>query len=146
MADQGPFARRNPEVGEPTALDPDIDLWTAESLGRQRALRAAVLIDAIRCLVGAAGSRERRARRSALCWFLSRDVRAPFSFENVCESLGLEPARLRRALLTPSFGADGVAHIALGGEPARGEFRRLPMRRPRRDRARYAVLEGGRLR
>jgi len=44
----------------------DLDDWTNERLARQRALRAAVLIDAIRCLVGAGGTRERRARQSAL--------------------------------------------------------------------------------
>src|SRR2546427_2268338 len=38
------------------------DAVTAETLARERALRAAVLIDAIRCLVGAGGGRERRSR------------------------------------------------------------------------------------
>jgi len=120
-----------------------LDLWTAESLARQRALRAAVLIDAIRCLVGAAGMRERRARQSALRWILNRDAKPPFSFGNVCEALGLDPSRLRRSLLEPAFGADGVAHIVLGGERPGGAGR-VPMRRPRRDRARYIVIDGGR--
>ena len=122
----------------------DADTWTAETLTRQRALRAAVLIDAIRCLVGAAGTRERRARQSALRWILCRDGKAPFSFHNVCETLGLDPSRLRRSLLEPAFGADGVPRIALGGERLGAPFGRPPMRRPRRDRARYVVLDGGR--
>ena len=121
----------------------NVDLWAAETLARQRALRAAVLIDAIRCLVGVPGMRERRARQSALRWILSRDNMAPFSFNNVCEALALDPSRLRRSLLEPAFGADGVPRIALGGEAPRGAGR-LPMRRPRRDRARYIVLDGGR--
>ena len=135
MRDQGAPAR--------TVDREDLDPWTAESLARQRALRAAVLIDAIRCLVGAAGTRERRARQSALRWLLSRDTQAPFSFHNVCEVLGLDASRLRRSLLEPAFGADGVPRIALGGEQPRGPSGRLPMRRPRRDRARYVGLERG---
>jgi hypothetical protein len=122
----------------------DIDVWTSEALARQRALRAAVLIDAIRCLVGAAGVRERRARQSALRWILSRDAMAPFSFHNVCETLGLDPSRLRRSLLEPALGADGVSRLALGGEHPGRLSGRLPMRRPRRDRSRYVVLDGGR--
>jgi hypothetical protein len=136
MRDQGAPARTEDGI--------HIDIWTAEALARQRALRAAVLIDAIRCLVGAAGVRERRARQSALRWILSRDAMAPFSFCNVCEALGLDPSRLRRSLFEPALGADGVSRLVLGGEHPGGPSGRLPMRRPRRDRARYVVLDGGR--
>ena len=135
---------REPGASARIVAGEDADTWTAESLTRQRALRAAVLIDAIRCLVGAAGTRERRARQSALRWILSRDGMAPFSFHNVCETLGLDPSRLRRSLLEPAFGADGVPRIALGGERVEAPFGRPPMRRPRRHRARYVVLDGGR--
>ena len=135
MRDQGAPAR--------TADGEDLDPWTTERLARERALRAAVLIDAVRCLVGAGGTRERRARQSALRWLLSRDTQAPFSYHNVCEALGLDPSRLRRSLLQPAFGADGVPRIALGGEQARGPSGRLSMRRPRRDRARYVGLDRG---
>jgi hypothetical protein len=135
MRDQGAPAR--------TADGEDGETWTAENLARQRALRAAVLIDAIRCLVDAGGRRERRARQSAMRWLLSRDARAPFSFHNVCEVLGLDPARLRRSLLEPTFGADGVPRIAFGGELPWAASGRLPMRRPRRDRVRYVGLARG---
>ena len=106
----------------------DFDIRTAESIVRQRALRAAVLIDAIRRLVGAARMRERPARQQELRWILSRDAKAPFSFNNVCEALGFDPSRLRRSLLGPAFGAHGVP--------------RSVIRRPRRDRSRYIVLDG----
>jgi hypothetical protein len=110
---------------------------TAESLARERALRAAVLIDAIRCLVGA-GGRERRSRQAAMRWITSRDDRSPFSFANVCESLGFEPGRIRRLLLAPTPGFEFASELALGA-------RRVgQVRRPRRDRARYVVLQGGR--
>src|ERR1051326_5073184 len=111
---------------------------TAEMLARERALRAAVLIDAIRCLVGAGGGRERRSRQTAMRWVTSRDDRSPFSFNNVCESLGFEPGRIRRLLLAPTIGFDFPSDLALG-------VRRVgQVRRPRRDRARYVVLQGGR--
>ena len=109
--------------------------WTAESLARQRALRAAVLIDAIRCLVGAAGTRGGRAQQSALRWILSRDGRAPFSFHNVCEA----PVRLRRSILEPAL----VPRIALEGEGLGAPSGRS-LRHPRRDRAHHIVLVGGR--
>ena len=111
---------------------------TAETLARERALRAAVLIDAIRCLVGAGGGRERRSRQTAMRWITTRDDRSAFSFNNVCESLGFEPGRIRRLLLAPTLGFDFPSELALG-------VRRVgQVRRPRRDRARYVVLQGGR--
>jgi hypothetical protein len=100
-----------------------------------------VLIDAIRCLVGAAQMRQRRTRQSALRWIMSRDVKAPFSFNNVCEALSLDPSRLRRSLLEPAFGLDGVPPIALSGERSEWTSGRLAMCRPRRDRLRYVVLD-----
>jgi len=122
----------------------DAVTWTAESFARERALRAAVLIDAIRCLVGVAGAREERARQSALRWILSRDTRAPFSFHNVCEALGLDPVRLRRSLLEPTFGADGVPRMAFQDERLGAPSGRSSLHHPRRDRARCGGLVGRR--
>jgi hypothetical protein len=82
----------------------DFGLGTAESIVRQRALRAAVLIDAIRCLVGAARMGERPARQPALRWILSRDAKAPFSFNNVCE---VRPRPFALAVLAPGAGLRG---------------------------------------
>jgi len=109
---------------------------TPEALTRERALRAAVLIDAIRCLVGSTGLRECQSRQAAVRWVTSRDLRSPFSFQNVCESLGFESSRVRRVLLGPSLGID-VSALGVTA-PTR------PVRRPRRDRLRYVVLKGGR--
>ena len=113
---------------------------TAETLARERALRAAVLIDAIRCLVGAGGGRERRSRQTAMRWILSRDDRSPFSFHNVCDSLGFEPSRIRRLLLAPTLGLE----FQFPSELSLGVRRVGQVRRPRRDRVRYVVLQGGR--
>ena len=113
------------------------DGLTTETLARERALRAAVLIDAVRCLLGVSGIRERRSRQTAMRWVLSHDTRSPFSFHNICESLGFEPTRVRRLLLGPGLGI-----TAEPGPPLavlQGPF----VRRPRRDRARYVVFHGG---
>jgi hypothetical protein len=61
----------------------------------------AVLEDAIRCLVGEVGPRHQRAELAAeaRAWIESDDTRWPFSFENVCDGLGLEAASLRGRLL-----------------------------------------------
>ena len=112
-------------------------MWADEVLSRQRALRAAILIDAVRCLIGVPGGRDRRARRAAARWVLSRDTDFAFSFHNVCESLGFDASRVRRLLLMPCLDADATTEIILG--PKRGGM----VRRPRRDRSRYVVLNGG---
>jgi len=121
---------------------PAAGLWTAESVVRQRAIRAAVLIDAIRCLVGAARMRERPARKSARRWVLSRDTKAPYSFDNICETLSLDPSRLRRSLLDPAFGANGVPRIALGEARPAGTSGHRSIRRPIRKRSRYITRDG----
>jgi hypothetical protein len=65
----------------------------------ERALMLAVLEDAIRCLEAPAGRGEREARH-ARRWVTANPSAWPFSFVNICETLGIEPARLRAALLT----------------------------------------------
>ena len=67
----------------------------------ERALMRAVLGDAIRCLVGELGPRHRRGALAteAREWIEVADPRWPFSFENVCDGLGLDAANLRRRLL-----------------------------------------------
>ena len=63
-------------------------------------LLMAVLEDAIRCYLRNVGADERQHRREFIevkDWFQSRDGAGPagiFSFENLCDALGLEPHRL----------------------------------------------------
>ena len=84
-----------------------------DSSAGQRALMRAVLEDAILCLRGHGRPTRDRARLAAEAehWVTSTDRRWPFSFESVCDVLGLEAGYLRRRLLhtgaarTP--GADG---------------------------------------
>jgi len=64
-------------------------------------LMAAVLEDAVRrfCVcAGAAGTRRRREFEETADWFQSTDTSWPFSFENICQALGLAPAWIRRML------------------------------------------------
>jgi hypothetical protein len=67
----------------------------------ERALMRAVLEDAIRCLIGEVGPRHQRGALAAEArqWIETADPRWPFSFENVCDGLGLDAANLRRRLL-----------------------------------------------
>ncbi len=68
----------------------------------ERRLMVAVLEDAIRCLqYGAADDKtDKRAQfRDARKWIASTDESWFFSFENVCETLGIDPLVLRRRLL-----------------------------------------------
>jgi hypothetical protein len=73
-----------------------------------RALMSAVLEEAILCLsrrpphVGRSRRPTGQLALQAERWVRSRDLRWPFSFENVCAALGLESGRMRTALLTVS--------------------------------------------
>ena len=129
-----PVGQREPE---------STNLRIDESLVRERSLRAAVLIDAVRCIMGGAGVHDPKARQTAMRWVMSYDVRAPFSFHNVCESLGFNPSRVRRAVLAATTPED-ASRLALGLDMLDPVPRRVTVRRPGRTRLRYAVLRGGR--
>ena len=67
----------------------------------ERALMRAVLEDAVQCLAGEIGPRHERPQLAveAREWFGSTDIHWPFSFENVCDALNLDAARLRAEVL-----------------------------------------------
>lgn len=65
------------------------------------ALMRAVLNDALVCYQKRFLSHSRRAHRlarEAEAWLFCDDDRWPFSFVNICDALGIEPAALRRQL------------------------------------------------
>jgi hypothetical protein len=67
----------------------------------ERALAGAVLEDAIGCYLKYAGARSPKARREfrlASEWIFSSERRWPFSFENICDVLGVDPQSVRPAL------------------------------------------------
>ena len=75
-----------------------------EQLAGERALMLAVVEDGIRCFQEHLRNprvRPRLLARQAEKWIRSDDWEWPFSFNNVCESLSLNPDSLRCELLNP---------------------------------------------
>jgi hypothetical protein len=74
--------------------------WNGPGCGERELMRA-VLEDAIRCLAGEVGpSRERpQLAAEARGWVMSFDTQWPFSFDNLCDALGVEAGVLRAKLL-----------------------------------------------
>ena len=86
----------------------------------ERRLMHAVLEDALRTLLGARYGRTSATRaRQELAWFTSADARDPFTFERVCEVLGIDSAWLRGRVLEAYWGARpadrDAARVAAGG-------------------------------
>jgi hypothetical protein len=68
----------------------------------EKRLMLAVLEDAIHCFQDhllAASGRKRRVFKEAQDWIAEMSADSIFSFENVCETLGLNPAYVRQGLL-----------------------------------------------
>jgi hypothetical protein len=64
-------------------------------------LMFAVLADAVRCFQTYADARSRAGRRmfgETEWWILDRNSDGPFTFEAICEALGIEPDCLRKGL------------------------------------------------
>jgi len=80
--------------------------WGAErghnaALQPEKRLMLAVLIDAIELVLpdgGAVNARKAKLIRRAAEWICSNDREWAFSFVNICEALGVEPARLRKGI------------------------------------------------
>jgi hypothetical protein len=71
----------------------------------EKRLMLAVLKDAIDILLKYRDRGDPRSRRlyaETVTWILSDDGESPFSFLNVCETLGLNASCLRRGLARPS--------------------------------------------
>src|SRR5262245_20687400 len=74
----------------------------AEPAEGERRLLLAVLEDGIRTLLKYAGARRGRARtleREALAWMLSDAHTDVFAFASICETLWIDPGRLRGPIL-----------------------------------------------
>jgi hypothetical protein len=88
-------------------------------------LMFAVLADAVRCFQTCTGARSRAARRILIeteTWISDRDAEGPFTFEGICEMLGMEPGRLREGL------REWRVQQARGMNPRRLGKRRSPVR------------------
>jgi hypothetical protein len=76
------------------------------SLTPQQKLMLAVLTDAIDCFrqYGAASDgRSERLFQEARDWIFERDSDWPFSFENICDTLGLDAGYIRRGLIASNI-------------------------------------------
>jgi len=94
----------------------------AASSGRatgERALMSAVLADAVVCM--SEWRRRPQVAYEARRWVASGSRDWPFSFVNLCETLGFDPERLRRCLLKdmPSPAALREAQTATKSRPSR---------------------------
>jgi hypothetical protein len=81
-------------------------LRTHNVLDGERALMFAVLVDALDTYVktrNAKGHRKRAEFNEVESWIRSRSTGSPFSFENICDSLGLNPDAIRFSLKSPRF-------------------------------------------
>jgi len=106
-----------------------------EEVSGPRGLMLALLEDGIRCFFEDCSHpslERRRAGRQAEAWIRSHDSSWPFSFENICQYLELDPEKLRSQLLAPR--PKGVAAAA----PRRSAHRvqRTPMHRVQKPRRR----------
>jgi len=97
----------------------------AEALSPERRLMAAVLEDAVhvyRTLAAATTPRQRALFADAEAWIESEDRSWIFSFESICDHLGLDPDYLRRGLRAHKARVREAARrgsrVALRAEPA----------------------------
>jgi hypothetical protein len=101
----------------------------------EKRLMFAVLLDAVIHLQ----RRDSRRAAEAVEWIRGKGNGSVFSFQNICESLGLEPTGLARALLAWHHGPKTV-HL---GVPARQLRTAHPKIRPLRQRRRRRVAATG---
>lgn len=95
---------------------------THNVLDGERALMFAVLVDALDTYVktrNAKGHRKRAEFNEVNSWILSRSTSSPFTFENICDTLGLNPDAVRFSLKSPRFNERNTIrhfrHVASNG-------------------------------
>jgi hypothetical protein len=97
----------------------------------EKRLMFAVLLDAVIHLQ----RRDSRGASEAAQWIEGAQDDSPFSFENICESLGLETTRLANALLAWHHGP-GTTRLGVAARQLRIAHPRIrPLRQRRRRRA-----------
>ena len=88
----------------------------------EKALMLAILEDAIRCFqeyFRTTRARPRMLSRQAERWIRTRDWNWPFSFNNVCDALGIDPDCMRDALLRMKYERLMAEQSPRRGLPAR---------------------------
>lgn len=93
------------KIFEPDALMPEqffATLGRDAGGGNERGLMLAILRDAVECYQKYALARDPRGQelhREAAEWIFSHDREWPFSFENICDVLGVSSGYIRAGLL-----------------------------------------------
>jgi hypothetical protein len=115
-------------------------------------LMVAVLADAVRCFQTYANAQSRAGRRmfgDAEWWILDRNSDGPFTFQAICETLGIEPDRFRDGLYqwrVQQFGGMNPRRLGRCAHVRSVGLIRSPHRRqPRRGTADIRRREGVRL-
>ncbi len=83
----------------------------------EQRLMLAVLVDAINVLQGwnrTGSARKRRAFAEAAQWVVTKGTHHPFSFDNVCEALGIDPEMLRQRLSSLALGHGATDRLSAG--------------------------------
>lgn len=88
---------------DPTVAEEYLDtLQRKESLGPEQRLMLAVLEDAIACFQKNLSARNNKGKtlfRETEEWIVEKDSGWIFSFESICEGLGLDPQYVRQGLM-----------------------------------------------
>lgn len=88
------------DVGSLATLDSNVDRGVA--VGGERSLMLAILFDGIQSFISfacAQSEKEREPHREAMQWINDKKSDYVFSFDNVCECLGINPQYLRSGLI-----------------------------------------------
>jgi hypothetical protein len=92
-------------------------------------LMAAVLEEAIHCFLKHLSSQSRRGRRlygEVESWFFGEDDGWLFSFESICENLGVSAGYIRRGLLKARAAAQSAAAAVAPARAVQGSRSRAP--------------------
>jgi hypothetical protein len=83
----------------------------------EQRLMLAVLVDAINILQGwnrVGSARKRRAFAEAAQWVITKGTHYPFSFDSICDALGIDPEVLRARLGGLALGHASSAGLGAG--------------------------------
>lgn len=83
----------------------------------EQRLMLAVLVDAINILQGwnrMGSARKRRAFAEAAQWVITKGTNYPFSFDSVCDALGIDPEILRVRLSGLTMGHGATDRLGVG--------------------------------
>jgi hypothetical protein len=113
-----PYVEREIEGSDPLALS-DVILPSQffGAMCSEQRLMLAVLVDAINILQGwnrMGSARKRRAFSEAAQWIITKGTNYPFSFDSVCDALGIDSEVLRERLSGLALGHGATDRLGAG--------------------------------